>query len=171
MENTTQLFLAIRFNCNKCHDHHFERWTQDQYYQTAAFLAQFGLAKHPASGKKELGKTAVERGKPLYEIVTDKKDGEVKHDRTGEVTAPVFPYPVKFTAPENAPRRQQLANWITSPDNPYFARSYVNRVWGYLMGVGLIEPLDDIRAGNPASNPELLDRLTNQFVEQKFNIQ
>jgi len=170
MENTTQLFLAIRFNCNKCHDHPFERWTQDQYYQTAAFLAQFGLSKDPASGKKELGRTAVERGKPLYEIVTDKTDGEVKHDRTGEVTAPQFPYPVKFTAPENAPRRQQLANWITSPDNPYFARSYVNRVWGYLMGVGLIEPLDDIRAGNPPSNPELLDRLTNQFVEQKFNV-
>jgi WD40 repeat protein len=170
MENTTQLFLAVRFSCNKCHDHPFERWTQDQYYQTAAFLAQFGLAKDPASGKKELGKTAVEAGKPLYEIVSDKKDGEIKHDRTGEVTAPVFPYPVKFTVPENAPRRQQLAHWITAPDNPYFARSYVNRVWGYYMGVGLIEPLDDIRAGNPASNPELLDRLAAEFVKQKFDV-
>ena len=170
MENTTQLFLAVRFNCNKCHDHPFERWTQDQYYETAAFLAQFGLAKDPASGKKELGRTAVEPGKPLYEIVTDKKTGEVKHDRTGEITAPKFPYPVKFTAPENAPRRQQLAHWITSPDNPYFARSYVNRIWGYLMGVGLIEPLDDIRAGNPPTNPELLDRLAAEFIQQKFDV-
>ncbi|HIA18316.1 MAG TPA: DUF1553 domain-containing protein, partial [Planctomycetaceae bacterium] len=165
-----QLFLAVRFSCNKCHDHPFERWTQDQYYQTAAFLAQFGLAKDPASGKKELGKTAVEAGKPLYEIVSDKKNGEIKHDRTGEVTAPVFPYPVKFTVPENAPRRQQLAHWITAPDNPYFARSYVNRIWGYYMGVGLIEPLDDIRAGNPPSNPELLDRLAAEFVKQKFDV-
>ncbi|MFP6620206.1 MAG: DUF1553 domain-containing protein, partial [Pirellulaceae bacterium] len=170
MENTTQLFLAVRFSCNKCHDHPFERWTQDQYYQTAAFLAQFGLAKDPASGKKELGKTAVEAGKPLYEIVSDKKDGEIKHDRTGEITAPKFPYPVKFTAPDNAPRRQQLAHWITSPDNPYFARSYMNRIWGYLMGVGLIEPLDDIRAGNPPTNPELLDRLAADFIEKNFDV-
>ena len=65
-------------------------------------------------------------------------------------------------------RREQLAQWITSKDNQYFAKSYVNRLWGYLLGVGLIEPIDDIRAGNPPTNPELLDALTKEFIEQRF---
>ncbi|MCH7728490.1 MAG: DUF1553 domain-containing protein, partial [Planctomycetes bacterium] len=169
MENTTQLLLAIRFSCNKCHDHPFERWTQDQYYQTAAWFAQFGLKKDPASGKKEIGKTAVERGKPLYEIVFDKTEGDIKHDRTGQLTPPEFPYEVKFEAPKDATRRQRLAAWITSPHNQYFASSYVNRLWGYLLGLGLIEPLDDIRAGNPPTNPELLDGLTKEFVDSGFD--
>jgi len=170
MENTTHLWMAVRFNCNKCHDHPFEKWTQDQYYETAAFFAQFGLKTDPASGDSKIGGTAVEGAKPLYEVVFDKPNGEVTHDRTGAVTPPQFPFECDFEVPEKATRRQQLAAWITSPDNQYFARSYVNRVWGYLTGIGLIEPLDDIRAGNPASNPELLDDLTQKFVAGGFNV-
>ena len=170
MENTTHLFLATRFNCNKCHDHPFERWTQDQYYELSAYFAQVQLQKDPASGKKQIGKTAVESGKPLYEIVVDAGKGEVKHERTGEVTSPQFPYPASYEAPENATRREVLASWITSPDNQYFARSSVNRIWGYLFVIGIIEPIDDIRAGNPPSNPELLDWLTAEFVESGFNV-
>jgi len=169
MENTTHLFLATRFNCNKCHDHPFERWTQDQYYEMAAHFAQFKLEKDPESGKNEIGKTAVERGKPLYEIVKDVNSGEVKHDRTGEVTAPAFPYPAKHEVSEKASRRQKLAAWMTSPDNQYFARSYVNRLWGYLFGIGIIEPIDDIRAGNPATNPDLLDYLEAEFISSGFD--
>jgi mono/diheme cytochrome c family protein len=168
-ENTTHLFLAVRFNCSKCHDHPFERWTQDQYYETAAYFARVGLKADPASGDKKIGGTAVEGAKALYEIVYEKPDGEVTHDRTGKVTPPKFPYEVKYDAPEKATRRQQLAAWITSPDNSYFARSFVNRMWGYLFGVGIIEPIDDIRAGNPASNPQLLDYLTEEFVKSKFD--
>ncbi len=171
MENTTQLFLAIRFNCNKCHDHPFERWTQDQYYQTAAFFAQVGLKEDPASQGKKIGGTAVEGAKPLYEVVFDKKDGEVKHERTGQVAKPQFPYPAKHHTPAGASRRQELAAWVTSPDNPYFAKSYANRLWGYLFGRGIIEPIDDIRAGNPPSNPELLDYLTREFVRSDFDPQ
>jgi WD40 repeat protein/mono/diheme cytochrome c family protein len=170
MENTTHLFLAVRFNCNKCHDHPFERWTQDQYYETAAFFARVGLKKDDQSGDKTIGGTAVEGAKPLYEIVFDKDEGEVKHDRTGDVTAPAFPYDVSFAAVEGASRREKLADWITSPNNEYFVRSYVNRIWGYMLGTGLIEPLDDVRAGNPASNPELLEYLANRFVESGFNV-
>ncbi|MDG1325113.1 MAG: DUF1553 domain-containing protein [Opitutales bacterium] len=170
MENTTHLFLATRFNCNKCHDHPFERWTQNQYYEMAAHFAQFKLEKDPASGKNEIGKTAVERGKPLYEFVKDVKIGEVKHERTGEVVAPDFPYPVKFKAKPEMSRRTKLAEWMTSPDNAYFARSYVNRIWGYLFGVGIIEPIDDIRAGNPPSNPALLNYLEKEFIESRFNV-
>jgi WD40 repeat protein len=170
MENTTHLFMAVRFNCNKCHDHPFERWTQDQYYQTSAYFAQVGLKTDPASAGATIGGTAVEGAKPLYEVVFDAKSGDVKHDRTGQVTAPKFPFPAKFEVADNASRREQLASWITSADNQYFARSYVNRLWGYLFGVGIIEPIDDIRAGNPASNPELLDYLTGEFIRSKFDV-
>ena len=170
MENTTQLFMAIRFNCNKCHDHPFERWTQDQYYQTAAFFSQVGLKGDPASKGEQIGATAVEKGKPLYEIVSDLPNGEMKHERTGQLTPPEFPFPSHFEAEEKAPRRDRLAAWVISKDNPYFARSYVNRLWGYLFGVGIMEPIDDIRAGNPPSNPELLDYLTAEFIKSDFNV-
>ncbi|MBL9202296.1 MAG: DUF1549 domain-containing protein [Opitutaceae bacterium] len=173
MENTTHLFLATRFNCNKCHDHPFERWTQDQYYQLTAYFAQVDLKKDPESGNKTIGGTAVEGAKPLYEIAYDKAEGDVTHDRTGQITPPEFPYAAKLApqaGAEAATRRERLAAWITSPDNRYFALSYVNRMWGYLMGVGLIDPLDDIRAGNPPSNPELLAWLTQEFVQGGFDV-
>ncbi|MDB6072135.1 MAG: repeat-containing protein [Verrucomicrobiales bacterium] len=170
MENTTHLFLATRFNCNKCHDHPFERWTQDQYYQLSAFFARTGLERDPASGDRNIGGSAVEGAKPLFEKVVDRSDGEVKHDRTGAITPPKFPYQAgPKTAVADNSRRQDLAAWITSPDNPYFARSFVNRLWGYLNGVGLIEPLDDIRAGNPPSNPELLDWLAQELISHNFD--
>jgi WD40 repeat protein len=173
MENTTHLFLATRFNCNKCHDHPFERWTQDQYYQLAQFFAQVQLKKDDASGDRRIGGTAVEGARPLFEIVSDAEEGGVKHDRTGESVEPAFPFQVDFdlaiTDGKQPSRREELAAWVTSPNNPYFAMSYVNRLWGYLLGTGLIEPLDDIRAGNPPSNPELLDHLTREFVESGFN--
>ncbi|HVW38798.1 MAG TPA: DUF1553 domain-containing protein, partial [Pirellulales bacterium] len=169
-ENTTHLFLAIRFNCNKCHDHPFERWTQDQYYQLSAFFARVGLQADPASGDRRIGGTAVEGAKPLYEVVVDKPEGEVKHQRTGAVAPPTFPFTATFAAKEGASRREQLADWVTARDNPYFARSFVNRLWGYLFGLGLMEPIDDIRAGNPPTNPELLDYLTQEFIASNFNV-
>ena len=170
MENTTHLFLGIRFNCNKCHDHPFERWTQDQYYETAAFFAQTKLKKAAESGDANIGGTAVEGAKPLYEEVFDAGSGEIKHDRTGKEVAPAFPFEVPHTKPESATRRQELAAWITEKENPYFARSYVNRLWAYLLGIGLIDPIDDIRAGNPPTNPELLDHLTDSFVQSGFDV-
>ena len=173
MENTTHLFLATRFNCNKCHDHPFERWTQDQYYEMSAYFAQVGLKKDDRSGDKMIGRTAVESGKPLYEEVYDRDTGEVKHERTGAVTVPQTPYEAVVPSEINQPtsRRERLAAWITSPDNQYFARSYVNRLWGYLTGTGIIEPIDDIRAGNPPTNPQLLDYLTRRLIEEDFNTQ
>jgi WD40 repeat protein len=211
MENTTHLFLGVRFNCNKCHDHPFERWTQDNYYQTASFFARTGLKPDPASGARKIGGTDVEGAKPFYEFVEDTPSGEVQHLRTGQLMQPKFPYqakvengekkevkdgqekikasfspvllfsvpscPIGFVSPSlfvsshhSNTRREQLADWLTSKDNQYFARSYVNRIWGYLFGVGLIEPLDDIRAGNPPSNPELLDYLTQEFIKSNFNV-
>src|SRR5213078_168932 len=136
MENTTHLFLATRFNCNKCHDHPFERWTQDQYYQLAAYFAQVGFKEDPASEGRKVAGNDVESAKPLFEKVSDSKEGEMTHLRTGKVSAPDFPYASKYEAKEKATRREQLAAWITTPDNRFFASSYVNRLWGYLTGVG-----------------------------------
>ena len=168
MENTTHLFLATRFNCNKCHDHPFERWTQDQYYHTSAFFSQVALVADPAGGGGKIAGTEVEKSRPLYEIISDKTEGEVTHLRTNKIAAPEFPYPAK--AESSGTRREQLAAWMTSPDNRYFATSYVNRLWGYLTGAGIIEPLDDIRAGNPPTNPELLDYLTKEFISHGFDV-
>ncbi|MCE9564537.1 MAG: DUF1549 domain-containing protein [Planctomycetes bacterium] len=170
MENTTQLFLAVRFNCNKCHDHPFEKWTQDQYYSLASFFAQVTRAEDPKYKGQRIGGTAVEGALPLVEVVTDAKAGEITHVRTNEVAKPKFPYTIAAQVPATELRRVQAAKWITSAENPYFAKSYVNRLWGYLLGVGIIEPLDDIRAGNPATNPALLDKLTEEFVKSKFDV-
>ena len=171
MENTTHLFLAVRFNCNKCHDHPFERWTQDQYYNLAQFFAQVSRKEDPTFSGQKVGGSAVEGAVPLVEVIYDGGSGSVKHDRTGEVVPPSFPYTHGDLAPETAARREQLARWITSKDNQYFAKSYVNRLWGYLFGVGIIEPIDDIRAGNPPTNPELLDALTKDFIGSGFDAQ
>jgi hypothetical protein len=171
MENTTQLFLAVRFNCNKCHDHPFERWTQDQYYSLSAFFSQVARKTDPHFKNQKIGGTDVEGATALVEIVYDQKAGEVKHERTGAVAPPNFPYKHNDPAPPSVSRREQLAHWIASRDNPYFAKSYVNRLWSYLLGVGIIEPIDDIRAGNPPTNPQLLERLTNEFVDSGFRVQ
>src|SRR5262249_3193558 len=106
----------------------------------------------------------------LYEIVGDATEGEVKHDRTGKISPPQFPYPAKCGMKDNDTRREQLADWITTPDNRFFASTYANRLWGYLTGSGIIEPLDDTRAGNPPRNPALLDYLTREFVSSGFNV-
>ncbi|MEZ5386147.1 MAG: DUF1549 domain-containing protein [Prosthecobacter sp.] len=170
VENTTHLFLATRFNCNKCHDHPFERWTMDQYYETASYFAQVDLKGDPAAAGKTIGGTAVEGAKPLFEIVSDKKDGDVMHLRTNQPVTPKVPFETELVSKTASTRREAFATWMTSPKNDYFAMSYANRIWGYLTGTGVIEPLDDIRAGNPPSNPELLQYLTNEFIQSGFNV-
>ncbi len=169
-ENTTHLFLAVRFNCNKCHDHPFERWTQDQYYETAAFFSRVGLKPDPQTLGETIGGTAVEGAKPLYEVVYEKEKGDVLHERTGKPMTPKFPFEVKVASSDKDTHRDKFAAWVTSAQNPYFAKSYVNRLWGYLLGIGIVEPIDDMRAGNPATNPELLDYLTKEFVGSKFDM-
>lgn len=156
MENSTQLFLGVRFNCNKCHDHPFERWTQNQYYDLAAYFAQVGRKPGLVPGD---------------EVIFDAKGGEELHPRTGQPVAPHFPYEHADVPPDGLPRREQFAYWATSKENPYFATSYVNRLFSYLLGVGIIEPVDDIRAGNPPTNPALLKQLTDDFIASGFDTQ
>ena len=152
-ENVTQLFLGVRFSCNKCHDHPFERWTQAQYYQLGAYFAQVGF-KQGQSGEEE---------------VYDRRDGEVMHPKSGAAVVPTFP--VSFGAtPSATTRREALADWLTSPQNPFFAKSMANRIWSYFLGRGIIDPVDDIRNSNPPANAALLDALTEDFVKSGFNL-
>jgi hypothetical protein len=156
-ENTTQLFLGTRFNCCQCHDHPFERWTQRQYYGLTAYFATVGVKKGQSEGE---------------EIVFERRDGkEVLHPKSGTAVAPSVPYSHGVPIPADVSRREALAAWLIAPENPLFARSMVNRTWSYLLGRGIIDPVDDIRSSNPASNPELLDALTDDFIEHKFDVQ
>ncbi|MCA8956671.1 MAG: DUF1549 domain-containing protein [Planctomycetes bacterium] len=154
-EDVTQTFLGVRFGCCKCHNHPFERWTQGQYYELAAHFARVRLK---ASGS------------PGEMVVFDQLlAGEVTHPRHHGPVAPQVPFGARHSStPEQ--RRAALADWLTSKDNRLFARSYVNRVWSYLFGIGIIEPVDDIRAGNPPSNAALLDALEKHFVDSGFDV-
>lgn len=157
MENMTQLFLGTRFACNKCHDHPFERWTQSQHYELGAFFAKVG--RKPGSTKEE-------------EFVFDRHDaGEpVTHPRTNAIIPAKFPFEHAGKVDATANPRKQLAQWLTAKENPYFAKSVVNRFWSYFMGVGIIDPVDDIRSSNPPTNPALLEALTHDFVDSGFDL-
>ena len=157
-ENVTQLFLGVRFSCNKCHDHPFERWTQNQYYQFGAFFAQVSFKPGEQAGD---------------EVVYDKAGGEVMHPKTALAVAPVVPVgSLAHTADltTGTQRRDLFADWLTSSRNPFFSRAIVNRIWSYLLGRGIIDPVDDIRASNPPSNPELLESLNKDFVQSGFDL-
>jgi hypothetical protein len=152
-ENTAQIFMGMRIQCAQCHNHPFDRWTQDEYYNFAAFFAQVGR------------KTAED---PREQIIFNAGGGEVKHPVTGKDMAPVFlgggPADVK-----GKDRREVLAEWLASPKNPFFAQNFANRVWEHFFGMGIIDPVDDVRVSNPASNPELLAELARRFTESNYN--
>jgi hypothetical protein len=155
-EDISQTFLGVRFNCNKCHDHPFERWTQNQYYQFAAYFAR--VAMKPGA-------------LPDEQIVFRKFDGgEMMHPKTGMAVAPKVPVGDAPPVSEDADRRQAFVQWLTSKDNAYFASAMANRIWSYFFGRGIIEPVDDIRGSNPASNRPLLDALTADFVQNNFDM-
>jgi hypothetical protein len=156
-ETTSQLFLGVRIACAKCHHHPFEKWSQEDYYGMAAFFARLGT-----KNSQEFGIFGREQ------VVYLKPTGEQLHPKRGSIVPPHPLDGADMTDPLD--RRVKLAEWLTSPTNPFFARNLVNRFWGYYMGRGLVEPLDDMRATNPASNPELLDALATDFVNSKFEL-
>ncbi|MDZ4851654.1 MAG: DUF1549 and DUF1553 domain-containing protein [Pirellulaceae bacterium] len=152
-ENVAQIFMGVRTQCAQCHNHPFDRWTMDDYYGFAAFFSQLG--RKQGEDYREM-------------IVYNSGTGEMKHPVGGATVAP------KFLGGEKADvvgkdRRVVMADWITSPDNPYFAKSVVNRVWAHFTGVGIVNPVDDFRVSNPASNPELLDELATKLRDYKFD--
>jgi len=156
-ETTAQVFMGVRLQCAKCHHHPFESYGQDDYYGLAAYFARI---KTKASD--EFGLFGQER------VVFVNKAGEVNQPRTGKRMAP---RPLGGP-PSDDPvdRRRALSRWLTDPKNPWTARSVVNRYWGYLMGSGLVNPIDDLRETNPPSNPELLDAMAGSFVESGYRL-
>jgi len=158
METATQLFLGVRMVCAQCHDHPFERWTQDQYYQMAAFFSAVGVRPGFQSGE---------------EIVYLKRaDNQIEHPGDGRIVEPKYLVAVA-DAPVVDPqkdRREFLVDWLTSEENPFFAMAVSNRVFSYFLGRGIIDPVDDIRASNPPVNPELLAALTDDFTRNGFDL-
>ena len=152
VETTAQLFMGIRIQCAKCHNHPFEKWTQNDYYGLAAFFAR--LKHKPGQGPNE-------------EVVYVERAGEVTQPRTGQQMPPKFLGDKVAEVKGDQDRRAALAEWLTGSQNPFFAKASVNRIWFHVMGRGIIDPPDDIRDSNPPSNEELLDALAKDFVDRK----
>ncbi|OAI54721.1 hypothetical protein AYO44_14335 [Planctomycetaceae bacterium SCGC AG-212-F19] len=145
-EHVAQVFLGVRLQCANCHNHPLDRWTQDDYHGLAAVFARLSRNR-------------------VVEIL---ERGEVTHPKTGKAAVPRIPGE-RFLADRVEPR-EELANWLTAPANPFVARAAVNRLWRELMGRGLVEPVDDHRATNPPTHPELLDQLARDFVAHRFDL-
>ena len=158
-ETTAQVFLGVRLQCAKCHHHPFEAYSQSDYYGLAAYFTRLQSKTSDAFG--ELGFDAV---------VSLKTTGEIRHPRTGDVIPPkpLRDDPVDLEGIEDL--REPLADWLLDPEGRRFARSMANRVWGYLMGVGVVDPVDDMRSTNPPSNPELLEALAANLVANKYDL-
>ncbi len=169
-EDVSQTFLGVRFNCNKCHDHPFEKWTQRQYYEFGAYFARVAI-KRGSLGKENVRNfTGDLMQVPGEEIVYLKDDGEVQNPRTGMDVHPKVPVGEATEPAKDGDRRAAFVAWLASKDNPYFAEAMANRTWSYFFGRGIIDPVDDIRGSNPPSNPELLDALKDDFVKSGFNV-
>ena len=169
-EDVSQTFLGVRFNCNKCHDHPFEKWTQKQYYEFGAYFARVAI-KRGSLGKENVRNfTGDLMQVPGEEIVYLKDDGEVQNPRNGMDVHPKVPVGEAKEPAKDGDRRAAFVGWLTSKDNPYFAEAMANRTWSYFFGRGIIDPVDDIRGSNPPSNPELLDALKDDFVKSGFDV-
>ncbi len=152
-EITSQLFLGIRIQCAKCHNHPFERWTQDNYYGIGAF---FQRVQRKKIGPQEL-------------VIWNAREGEIVQPRTGKQLKPWLPLVGPIDLPAEEDRRGALVAWLTEADNPFFARVAVNRLWSHLAGRGIVDPVDDFRDSNPPANAPLLDALAHDFAEHGFD--
>lgn len=159
-ENTSVAFMGLSLNCARCHNHPLEKWTNDQYYAMANLFARVRAKGWGGDFRNGDGL------RTLY--VSD--EGELIQPLTGkpQPPTPLDGEPIPFDDPED--RRVHLAKWLTSPENPYFARSITNRVWANFFGVGLVEPVDDLRMSNPASNEKLLSAAADYLVQQRFDL-
>ena len=154
-ENVAQVFMGMRLQCAQCHNHPFDRWTMNDYYGFNAFFAQ-------------IGRKATDD--PQEVIVFNSKGGESQHFLTKKNVKPKF---LGGEEPELKPgddRRRVMAEWLASPRNPYFARNIANIVWAHFLGVGVVDPVDDVRVSNPPSNTELMDELAAHLTEYKYDV-
>jgi Protein of unknown function (DUF1553)/Protein of unknown function (DUF1549) len=164
-EAVAQVFLGIRLQCARCHNHPFDSWTQDDYHSLGAFFARVDYEIIENKRRDRFDKHEFDG----EQIVWTSRAGEVKNPRTGETMAPRF---LGSVAPVSSARDrlQALADWIANPGNPFFARAQANRIWYHLMGRGIVEPNDDFRASNPPSNGPLLEALAQDFIAHHFDL-
>ncbi|MFM2097326.1 MAG: hypothetical protein RIS70_4450, partial [Planctomycetota bacterium] len=156
VEDTAQLFLGLRIQCARCHHHPFERWSQQDYYGFSAFFSQVGRKKGHVQGEER-----------IYHKVGA---ASAKNPKTGKDVQPTGLGAATLTpSPENDPRHL-LADWMADPSNPFFSKSLVNRYWKHFFSRGLVDPEDDMRVTNPASNPALLQALAKDFIDHKFDL-
>lgn len=159
-ENVSQAFLSLSIQCARCHNHPLEKWTNDQYYQFANLFAR-------VRGKGWGGDARSGDGKRTVYV---EPRGDLIQPRTGKPQSPAPLDAPPIDPNDTRDRREILAEWLTAPENPYFARAIANRVWANFMGVGLVESVDDLRASNPASNDKLLAALAKYAVDQKYDL-
>jgi len=152
-ENTAQVFMGLRTQCAQCHNHPFDRWTMDDYYSFAAFFSQIG---------RKTGEDYREQ------IIYNRGGGDVRHPVGNRVMEPKF-LGGDVADLQGKDRRAALAEWLTAPDNPFFATSVANRVWAHFFGQGIVDPVDDIRVTNPPVNPELFETLGKKLVEYNYD--
>lgn len=152
--NSSRAFLGLQVRCAQCHDHPFAPWKQDDFWGFAAFYARVQGPTTPGDQTP----------------VNDRPNGEVRHPKTLMAILPRFLDGREFAESTSEPRRAVLARWVTSPDNPYFARAAVNRVWWLFFGRGLVQPVDDLGPHTSATHPEVLEILARDFVSSDFDL-
>lgn len=157
LEDTAQLFLGLRIQCARCHHHPFERWNQDDYYSFQAFFSQVGLKTN-------------RKGLQNAEVFHRGGVATASNPRTKQALKPSGLGGEPIDVPSYEDPRHALVDWMSAPDNPFFARALVNRYWKHFFGRGIVDPEDDMRVTNPPSNPELLDALAKSFVDSKFDL-
>ena len=160
MEDTAQLFLGMRLGCARCHHHPFERWSQDDYYGFEAFFSQVRMTASPFNPQQNTRDFVALNGNAPTS----------RNPRSGENLQPTGLGAEPFEVAPYEDARQYLVDWMTAPDNPFFARALVNRYWKHFFGRGIVDPEDDMRVTNPPSNPALLDALAADFVESGFDM-
>ena len=174
-EATAQVFLGIRLQCAKCHNHPFDRWTQDDYYGWSNFFGRvdYEIIENKRRDKNDKNEFVGEQ------IVLLKDKGDVKNPTTGETAGLRYlgnqsnvdaDAKTESTGASKLDRLQRLANWMSDPDNERFAEAQTNRIWYQIMGQGIVDPIDDFRSTNPPVNPELLNALTTEFVKHNFSV-
>jgi hypothetical protein len=161
-DNVTRVLLGVQLQCAQCHNHPFTDWKQDEYWGMAAFFTRVRPEGNPRQAARAGGSISISEGRQL--------PGRRRLPESAKVLPPKFLQGERPAVKPDEPVRPILADWMTSPKNPYFARAIVNRTWGQLFGRGFVNPVDDMHEGNAASHPALLGHLAGQLVEHEFDL-
>jgi hypothetical protein len=177
-EKTAAAFMGVRLECAQCHKHPFDRWSQEEYRAHANIFAQLNFQASPEAKKvidteNAFRKTKAGKNNQLAivkEVWVMNTGKLLPHPETGAFLPPKAPGGPVLKMDKGKDLRVDLYNWLVQPDNPFFARSFTNRIWGHYFGKGIVDPVDDFSLGNPPSNDKLLDALAKEFVDKKFDI-